>query len=124
MDTEKYKSIAISMPVYLKLRQLAQNKFDAPVSMAKIVEMEINKSFEKTFAEEISLAIEQQDRHLQTALQELEKVSHPGNYQSWITKHKSMLEKTKAANPIAYGKFKERFTELKSNLETKGVLNG
>jgi len=75
-------------------------------------------------AEEISLAIEQQDRHLQTALQELEKVSHPGNYQSWITKHKSMLEKTKAANPIAYGKFKERFTELKLNLETKGVLNG
>ena len=75
-------------------------------------------------AEEVSLAIEQQDRQLQTALQELEKVSHPGNYQSWITKHKSMLEKTKTANPIAYGKFKERFTELKSNLETKGVLNG
>ena len=75
-------------------------------------------------AEEVSLAIEQQDRHLQTALQELEKVSHPGNYQSWITKHKSMLEKTKTGNPIAYGKFKERFTELKSNLETKGVLNG
>ena len=75
-------------------------------------------------AEEVSLAIEQQDRQLQTALQELEKVSHPGNYQSWITKHKSMLEKTKAANPIAYDKFKERFTELKSNLETKGVLNG
>ena len=75
-------------------------------------------------AEEVSLAIEQQDRQLQTALQELEKVSHPGNYQSWITKHKSMLEKTKTANPIAYGKFKERFSELKSNLETKGVLNG
>jgi len=75
-------------------------------------------------AEEVSLAIEQQDRQLQTALQELEKVSHSGNYQSWITKHKSMLEKTKAANPIAYDKFKERFTELKSNLETKGVLNG
>jgi len=75
-------------------------------------------------AEEVSLAIEQQDRQLQTALQELEKVSHSGNYQSWITKHKSMLEKTKAANPIAYNKFKERFSELKSNLETKGVLNG
>jgi spore germination protein GerM len=75
-------------------------------------------------AEEVSLAIEQQDRQLQTALQELEKVSHSGNYQSWITKHKSMLEKTKTANPIAYDKFKERFTELKSNLETKGVLNG
>jgi hypothetical protein len=51
MDTDKYKSIAISMPVYLKLRQLAQNKFDAPVSMAKIVEMEINKSYERTFVE-------------------------------------------------------------------------
>ena len=75
-------------------------------------------------AEEVSLAIEQQDRQLQTALQELEKVSHSGNYQSWITKHKSMLEKTKTANPIAYNKFKERFSELKSNLETKGVLNG
>ena len=75
-------------------------------------------------AEEVSLAIEQQDRQLQTALQELEKVSHPGNYKSWLTKHKTMLEKTKAANPIAYGKFQERFTELKSNLETKGVLNG
>lgn len=75
-------------------------------------------------AEEVSVAIEAQDRQLQTALQELEKVSHAGNYKSWITKHKSMLEKTKAANPIAYGKFKERFTELKSNLETKGVLNG
>ena len=75
-------------------------------------------------AEEVSLAIEQQDRQLQTSLQELEKVSHSGNYQSWITKHKTMLEKTKAANPIAYNKFKERFTELKSNLETKGVLNG
>ena len=43
----------------------------------------------------LALAIEQQDRQLQTALQELEKVSHPGNYQSWITKHKAMLEKTK-----------------------------
>jgi len=45
MDTDKYKSIAISMPVYLKLKHLAQKKFNAPVSMAKIVEMEINKSY-------------------------------------------------------------------------------
>ena len=75
-------------------------------------------------AEEVSLAIEQQDRQLQTALSELEKVSHSGNYQAWISKHKSMLQKVKSNNPIAYGKFQERFTELKSNLETKGVLNG
>jgi hypothetical protein len=75
-------------------------------------------------AEEVSTAIEQQDRQLQTALQELEKVSHPGNYQAWLTNHKTMLQKIKTDNPIAYGKFQERFTELKSTLETKGVLNG
>ena len=74
-------------------------------------------------AEEVSLAIEQQDRQLQTALSELEKVSHSGNYQAWISKHKSMLQKIKTNNPIAYGKFQERFTELKSNLDTKGVLS-
>jgi len=75
-------------------------------------------------AEEVSTAIEQQDRQLQTALQELEKVSHPGNYQAWLTNHKTMLQKIKTDNPIANGKFQERFTELKSTLETKGVLNG
>ena len=75
-------------------------------------------------AEEVSLAIEQQDRQLQTALTELEKVSHSGNYKAWLTKHRDMLQKVKASNPIAYGKFQERFTELKTNLETKGVLNG
>ena len=75
-------------------------------------------------AEEVSLAVEQQDRHLQTALQELEKVSHPGNYKAWISKHKDKLAQIKTSNPIAYGKFQERFTELKTNLETKGVLNG
>ena len=73
-------------------------------------------------AEEVSTAIEQQDRQLQTALQELEKVSHPGNYQAWLTNHKTMLQKIKTDNPIAYGKFQERFTELKSTLETKGAI--
>ena len=75
-------------------------------------------------AEEVSVAIEAQDRQLQTALQELEKVSHPGNYKAWISKHKDKLAQIKTSNPIAYGKFQERFTELKTNLETKGVLNG
>ena len=73
-------------------------------------------------AEEVSTAIEQQDRQLQTALQELETVSHPGNYSAWLTKHKTMLAKIKTNNPIAYGKFQERFTELKSTLETKGAI--
>ena len=75
-------------------------------------------------AEEVSVAIEAQDRQLQTALQELQQVSHPGNYKAWISKHKDVLAKIKTSNPIAYGKFQERFTELKSTLETKGVLNG
>lgn len=75
-------------------------------------------------AEEVSVAIEAQDRQLQKALQELETVSHPGNYKAWISKHKDVLAKIKTSNPIAYGKFQERFTELKSTLETKGVLNG
>ena len=35
------------MPSYNKLKDMAQNKFDAPVSMAKITEMAINKSYEK-----------------------------------------------------------------------------
>ena len=49
MDTDKNKSIAVSMPVYLKLKELAEKKFAAPVSMAKIVEMEINKSYDEEF---------------------------------------------------------------------------
>ncbi len=40
------------MPVYLKLKKLAQTRFAAPVSMAKIVEMEINKSYDKEFNKE------------------------------------------------------------------------
>tara|TARA_Y100001938_G_C7763481_1_gene269705 strand:- start:148 stop:321 length:174 start_codon:yes stop_codon:yes gene_type:complete len=51
MDTDKYKSIAVSMPVYKKLKKLADKKFPAPVSMAKIVEMEINKSYDEEFPE-------------------------------------------------------------------------
>jgi len=47
MDTEKFKSIAVSMPVYKKLKRLAEKKFPAPVSMAKIVEMAVNKSYEE-----------------------------------------------------------------------------
>ena len=35
------------MPVYTKLKTLAETKFDAPVSMAKIVEMAVNKSYEE-----------------------------------------------------------------------------
>ena len=46
MDTDKYKSIATQCYCQ-KLQTLSKNKFDAPVSMAKIVEMAVNKSYEE-----------------------------------------------------------------------------
>ena len=63
MDTDKYKSIAISMPVYLKLKELAEKKFDAPVSMAKIVEMEINKSYDEDFPK-VLMSIDHKIEHI------------------------------------------------------------
>ena len=75
-------------------------------------------------AEEVSAAIVQQDRQLNVALSELDKVSHLGNYTAWITKHKQLFEKLRANNPLAYNSFLERFTKKKSTLETKGVING
>ena len=73
-------------------------------------------------AEEVSAAIVQQDKKIQTALKELEAVSHKGSYQEWLTKNKSMLGELKLKNPIAYTTFMEDFKSLKTNLQTKGVL--
>ena len=42
-------------------------------------------------AEEISSALAQQDKQLQTALKELDAVSHLGSYQQWITKHSNLF---------------------------------
>ena len=73
-------------------------------------------------AEEVSAAIVQQDKKIQTALKELEAVSHKGSYQEWLTRNKSMLGELKIKNPIAYTTFMEDFKSLKTNLQTKGVL--
>ena len=35
MDTEKFKSIALSMDTYKKLKEMAKAKFEMPQSMAK-----------------------------------------------------------------------------------------
>jgi len=35
MDTDKFKSIALSMDTYLKLRELSDKQFEMPQSMAK-----------------------------------------------------------------------------------------
>ena len=75
-------------------------------------------------AEEISSALAQQDKQLQTALKELDGVSHLGSYQEWITKHSDLFKKVKDNNPIAYKSFQEKFSKIKSTLETKGVING
>ena len=73
-------------------------------------------------AEEVSTAIMQQDKKIQTALKELEAVSHKGSYQEWLSKNKSMLGELKIKNPIAYNTFMEDFQTHKNNLQTKGVI--
>ena len=73
-------------------------------------------------AEEVSTAIVQQDKKIQTALKELEAVSHKGSYQEWLSKNKSMLGELKIKNPIAYTTFMEDFQVHKTNLQTKGVI--
>ena len=72
-------------------------------------------------AEELTAALEQQDHKIQSALKELKAVSHAGNYKEWISKNKTFLAELKARNPISYKDFQVRFTEIKSNLNNKGV---
>ena len=73
-------------------------------------------------AEEVSVAIVQQDKKIQLALKELEAVSHKGSYTEWLSKNKAMLGELKIKNPIAYTTFMEDFQVHKSNLQTKGVI--
>tara|TARA_B100000767_G_scaffold257776_1_gene265910 strand:+ start:307 stop:888 length:582 start_codon:yes stop_codon:yes gene_type:complete len=73
-------------------------------------------------AEEVSTAILQQDKKIQTALKDLEAVSHKGSYQEWLSKNKPMLSELKLKNPIAYATFMEDFQSYKTNLQTKGVI--
>jgi len=76
-------------------------------------------------AEEVSLAIEQQDKQLQKALTELEIISHLGAYKSWLSTYKPSFQQLKEKNPLSYTRFMEKFTAIKTNLTNKGVnLNG
>ncbi len=76
-------------------------------------------------AEEVSLAIEQQDKELQKALAELAVISHLGAYKSWLSNYKASFQKLKTSNPLSYKRFMEEFTAIKTNLTNKGVnLNG
>ncbi len=73
-------------------------------------------------AEEVSIAIEQSSNKMKSVLEELQKVSHAGNYQQWLANNKQFLAELKAKNPIAYAGFMENFTTIKNQLKTKGVL--
>ncbi len=73
-------------------------------------------------AEEVSAAIEQQDKKIQNVLTELNAVSHAGGYKEWISKNKVFLSDLKNNNPLIYQNFMEKFTSVKSNLQSKGVI--
>ena len=73
-------------------------------------------------AEEVSTAIEQQDKKIQSALKELNSVSHAGNFKEWISKNKVFLSELKANNPMIYKDFMEKFTTVKTHLQTRGVI--
>ena len=75
-------------------------------------------------AEELSAALVSQNQQLTKALTELDEVSHLGSYQKWTTKNSDLFKKVKENNPIAYKAFQEKFSKIKSTLETKGVING
>ena len=45
MDTDKYKSIALSMDTYKKLRTLSEEQFEIPQSLAKTASYFINAAY-------------------------------------------------------------------------------
>jgi len=73
-------------------------------------------------AEEVSGAIVQSDQTLTEALTELDKVSHLGAYNEWLTSNKELMQKVKQEDAYAWQLFLEKFNQIKKNLETKGVI--
>ena len=73
-------------------------------------------------AEEVSGAIIQSDQRLKEALTELDKVSHLGAYNEWLTSNKELMQKVKEEDAYAWQLFLEKFNHIKKNLETKGVI--
>ena len=45
MDISRYKSIALSLETYKKLREMSDNKFEMPQSMAKTASFFIEQAF-------------------------------------------------------------------------------
>ena len=73
-------------------------------------------------ANEVSNAIVASDTKLTAALAELDKVSHVGAYQEWLSTYKELMQKVKQEDAYAWQLFLEKFNHIKSNLETKGVI--
>ena len=73
-------------------------------------------------AEEVSGAIVQSDQKLTEALTELDKASHLGAYQSWLTTNKELMKKVKQEDAYAYEQFLEKFNQIKTKLEANGVI--
>ena len=73
-------------------------------------------------AEEVSAAIEQQDKKIQKALSELKTISHAGSFNQWLTNYKTFLSTLKENNPLTYQSFMSEYTAIKSNLKSKGVI--
>ena len=47
MDADKFKSVAINIKTYKLLQELAQKKFELPISMSKTMEFYIQKGHEE-----------------------------------------------------------------------------
>ena len=73
-------------------------------------------------AEEVSAAIEQQDKKIQKALSELKTISHAGSFNQWLTNYKTFLSTLKENNPLTNASFMNEYTAIKSNLKSKGVI--
>jgi len=73
-------------------------------------------------AQEVSNAIVASDTKLTAALAELDKVSHLGAYNEWLTSNKELMQKVKQEDAYAWQLFLEKFNQIKKNLETKGVI--
>ena len=73
-------------------------------------------------SEEISAALEQQDKKIQKALEELNLVSHAGSFTQWLTNYKTFLGQLKEKSPIIYSSFMERYSTIKNNLKQKGII--
>ena len=73
-------------------------------------------------AEELSNAIEAQDAKIQKALKELKTISHAGSFQQWLTNYKTFLASLKEKSPMIYASFMERYSAIKTNLKSKGVI--